>query len=630
MQLHVDRLLKDELIFEINSRGGHADDTITCKDLCKILRELLMLEKEGKSFKVNLSVVPTDELNLLDKKLNDISSLLKSEITTNSLKKIETKLCHCLNRLEKIECVDKNHAEQKSKLLTNALNFVSDFKQKENKFKNKATLTDLIFQGTSQVTSTPIRNSNNSSLDNGSPLDTANVDMERLIASINIREMSEISRWNLKFDGQSDLSINAFFERISELCEAGQISKNQLFKGAVEFFEGKALIFYRAIKDRVNDWDSLCVLFREEFLPHDYNEKLWGQIKKRTQGEKESIGIYLAVMNNLFKRLITPVDESIKLKIIRKNILPFYQSQLTLTDINTQDQLLELCRKLDEVKDSVSNFIPPNTDKSLLEPDLSYHSKYSKKQLDNLQVDKPQVKFDAQRDSSVDSLRDKNFDKNRGFENHSRNRSISSQKNSNISNQRSNSSDNKSYDNGGNHRSRKDNFYNSQSRQRNFSNDRYFDNQYGENSANRPYNRDYSFNRNQNVRTFNSQKGVNRNFSSDRNRSYNRNFSSDRNYSNDRNFSRERNFSGSTYYRDNSRNRSFSRDKNFSRNKNFNRNRDFSGNRTVHFYNTSRGNHSNNFVNRNSYNNQDQHDTICYNCGEKNHIAKHCRKKGKN
>lgn len=52
----------------------------------------------------------------------------------------------------------------------------------------------------------------------------------------------------------------------------------------------------------------------------------WDKIKKRTQ-EEASIGICLAIKNNLFKWLRTPVDESVKLKVIRNNI-PFRQTHI--------------------------------------------------------------------------------------------------------------------------------------------------------------------------------------------------------------------------------------------------------------------------------------------------------------
>lgn len=45
-------------------------------------------------------------------------------------------------------------------------------------------------------------------------------------------------------------------------------------------------------------------------LPADYNDKLIDEIKKRTQGPTETMGIYLAIMKNMFNRLTVPVTET--------------------------------------------------------------------------------------------------------------------------------------------------------------------------------------------------------------------------------------------------------------------------------------------------------------------------------
>lgn len=98
------------------------------------------------------------------------------------------------------------------------------------------------------------------------------------------------------------------------------------------------------------------------------------EIRRRTQGPDESIGIYLAIMSGYFKRLTCPISEEAKLKILVRNIAPFYQSQLGLVDITSVSHLKELCRKLEVHKESVEKFIAPSRKYSALEPDLAYVS----------------------------------------------------------------------------------------------------------------------------------------------------------------------------------------------------------------------------------------------------------------
>src|SRR5699024_5491895 len=134
----------------------------------------------------------------------------------------------------------------------------------------------------------------------------------------------------------------------------------------------KALTWFRAIRTWVSDWDSLVAALREEFQPPDYDRKLFEEIKSRTQGPNESIGMYLAVMGSLFSRLNVSIPEDTKLKIILENIDPFYQPHLAFVEISTVSQLLTYCRMLDAKRHTANSFVPPPRKSKSLEPDLAY------------------------------------------------------------------------------------------------------------------------------------------------------------------------------------------------------------------------------------------------------------------
>lgn len=169
------------------------------------------------------------------------------------------------------------------------------------------------------------------------------------------------------------MSLSAFLERVEELRLARQTSESELFNSAIDLFEGKALIWYRAINKSVVTWSSLVQKLREEFQPPDYNDRLFEELKRRTQGPDESIGIYVAIMNTLFSRLTIKVSEKVKLKILRNNISPFYQTQLALIDINSIDDLIKYGRVLEARKSVVESFVSPTKKTcNLLEPDLAY------------------------------------------------------------------------------------------------------------------------------------------------------------------------------------------------------------------------------------------------------------------
>lgn len=158
-----------------------------------------------------------------------------------------------------------------------------------------------------------------------------------------------VYKWGLQFNGESNL-LNSFLERIEELRIARHLSEGELFVSAVDLFNGPALVWYRSVRHLHNNWNSLVQALREDFLMPDYDENLESEIKARIQGRNERVGIYIAVMENLYNRLSIKPSEEVRLKQIRKNLLPSYSQQLALHDITSISELTELCRKLEKAR----------------------------------------------------------------------------------------------------------------------------------------------------------------------------------------------------------------------------------------------------------------------------------------
>ncbi|KAF5275706.1 hypothetical protein FQA39_LY06818 [Lamprigera yunnana] len=113
-------------------------------------------------------------------------------------------------------------------------------------------------------------------------------------------------------------------------------------------------------------------LMKEEFfLPHSADQ-LWKQILDSTQGDNESIGIYVATMTALFERMPTHVSDLFRLQVLRKNIIPFYQEMLALLEVKTPFELIGLCQKLESTRFSVQSFKPPQMNALPSEPDLAF------------------------------------------------------------------------------------------------------------------------------------------------------------------------------------------------------------------------------------------------------------------
>lgn len=190
-------------------------------------------------------------------------------------------------------------------------------------------------------------------------------------------------RLNLKFNGKGQ-SLHSFLEKVDEFCLAHKINKNTVLNFAHEIFEGDALIWYRAVRNQIQSWDELVRMLCLDFLPFDFDIALWDEIRARTQGLQERPLIYIAIMENLFKRFISPVHESVQLKLIITNLLPYYQQQLALSKPHNLNELKNICRILENTKIRSEKFQPPPPCSSTtLEPELAYRKPFLRSHYQN-------------------------------------------------------------------------------------------------------------------------------------------------------------------------------------------------------------------------------------------------------
>ncbi|KAJ8937923.1 hypothetical protein NQ318_005530, partial [Aromia moschata] len=177
-------------------------------------------------------------------------------------------------------------------------------------------------------------------------------------------------RWNLKYDGVS--SVNNFLDRVEELRKSRGVSKPQLLRSAAELFTRDALLWFRT--NQFSSWDDLVAQLRDAFQPYDYENGIWEELRRRTQGVPKRVVIFIASMEQLFNRLAEKPSEEAGVRLIRRNLLPYIQTQLSLRTITSVRELVQACRAIEETEIRVQRFCPPPTNyRQLLEPELAYH-----------------------------------------------------------------------------------------------------------------------------------------------------------------------------------------------------------------------------------------------------------------
>lgn len=350
------RLDKNELSYELRIRGIA---TGTVESMRSSLSMARRMEKSGDSFSYPAYPFAADEdIAEVKSKLVDLGQGVNdfnNSSTSGQFYKFQTKLYHVLHRIDHIP---DDHTERPG-LLASVLSLLQELHNRAEQYeKTPAGPPELELFNAS--TSSPVTRGQ------GMSIATGNIDQSEIKTILP-------NKWNLKFAGdRKGLSLSAFLERVEELRVARNVSKKTLLESGIDLFGGRAYQFYLAYRNQVSTWDEFVVLLKEEYLSANYNEKLFEEIKRRTQGPDESIGVYVAVMMGYFNRLTCEVSEEVKLKILLRNIAPFYQHQLSLVNVDTIAELRRLGKRLEASKEAVQDYIPPSRKTSILEPDLAY------------------------------------------------------------------------------------------------------------------------------------------------------------------------------------------------------------------------------------------------------------------
>lgn len=374
--LDCNRLTKDELEYELSIRGF--EDVGTVDNMRSCLRSVLRLERTGQSLKYpTYSLKCDEEFEIVENKIKEILTLIETfdgDEQSSPYKKISTKIAHVVKRIDRTNPTEAEKIKIRSNLLSQSLTLLPKLKHRIKVLRNQdasilhASMLNVVLEDTDDSSSEEdiagIQNHSTPRNNIASNFHSDHVERPKSVP---------VTKWNLQFSGDArDMSVSAFLERVEELSISRHVGKIELFESASDLFRGSALTWFRANKKKFNSWNDICVALKRQFLPHDYDDRLFEEIKKRTQGENENIGIYVACITTMFSRLSYKIPESVQLKLILKNIHPFFQLHLGLTEVDSIDHLIELCTKLEMKRHSVENYSKPIRRKTDLEPDLAY------------------------------------------------------------------------------------------------------------------------------------------------------------------------------------------------------------------------------------------------------------------
>lgn len=360
-------LLLPELNYELRIRNTITEKPV--EDKRKILGRLLAKEKQ-KSFDVRTLIDPNfDFLNdkiEIETTLTSIENLVsdfEGSSSDSCFKRANSRLNHINLRILRIPIIGATDQE----------------KDIVRKFKNEAFATALKLEADlfDKVKDDPDPNTllNNSILNPN----ILNSTLHPPAVVPSPPKSIPVYKLGIQFNGNPK-GVLSFIEKIEEVALARNVSKNDLFQSASDLFTEKATYWFRQIRSSVNNWDNLISKLKKDFLPSDFEDDIWNQIKSRKQGRTEPVILYIACMETLFSRLAHAPAEVTKIKYVRQSLQPEYQKRLALSDIDTVDTLSKLCKRLEEADILSLTSTSSSSQRCSLDPELAYLSdnSYSK------------------------------------------------------------------------------------------------------------------------------------------------------------------------------------------------------------------------------------------------------------
>lgn len=335
-----------ELDYELKIRKISPEGDVQNKR--KLLRGALSQESANRSTLQVAIVSPIpydDDVAEIMETMADLKGVIEEfsgSKSDSAFRRINSRLTHLSGRIQRLVDDDTNQAKVKGDLQMELLVLEGDFAFKL-----------VPIASTPQTSSAP------------HTFDTSSSSCPKSVSPY---------KWNLHFTGENKKeSVHSFLEKVEMLSAARGVSKAELFTSAYDLFKGSALTWYHSIKFSLNSWDDLVQRLKKDFLPYFYDDDLQREIDSRTQGVNEKVTLYIACMIGLFNRLSKKPDEEVIVNKIRRNLSPYFVSQLALHQINSVDQLSQLCRQLEESRMWTERYRPPPSNTSqLLEPDLNY------------------------------------------------------------------------------------------------------------------------------------------------------------------------------------------------------------------------------------------------------------------
>lgn len=340
--LKYDLLDREHLLYELQIRGvRNISSKVKNVILAKNLTYLLNCEQAGVEYEPVIQLRAVEEIQTCMDIYNEINQFSLGILYEDLIFKLDVTFWHVRNRLGRIATENDEQLDQITYILEK-LDVSEAHYDKKRKF-----LLELSPQGELK---------SNTSLPSTSK---GNVVVNPSLPPILLTDPDyvPVAKWGFCFDGKNrdSLDVLTFIRKVNQMSKVHQVPEHKLLNSINCLFRGRADVWYRSVQGNILTWDDLCCKLKKEFLPRNFEKVIKQRLKDRYQQKDETIGTFIAHLDDLASYLPTPLSAEKRLQQIKQNMLPEYQDKLALVEVNSEHHLLELIDKIDACKSSLSS-----------------------------------------------------------------------------------------------------------------------------------------------------------------------------------------------------------------------------------------------------------------------------------
>lgn len=180
-----------------------------------------------------------------------------------------------------------------------------------------------------------------------------------------------VKKWDLKFSGLEDQSLETFLRRLGEFQTTCGLNDADVLVIMPLVLTGLAKTWWMHRGDHIRTCSELRAGLRKRYGEPDIAHRILSEVLTRTQGPLEGGLDYLDALLAMWKLVDTPLPTRIQLDMAFSNLRSEYHATIKRTDFTTFEELYDLVQRFDQPRRRLQPRNPVTPNESIL-PDMAY------------------------------------------------------------------------------------------------------------------------------------------------------------------------------------------------------------------------------------------------------------------